>query len=264
MTRGHSALLKTPNSALALAGASMAPRNLLLAALPAEVRERLAKHSRTVDLKLGEILQKPGDEIKRIYFPLDCLISVTVNVPEARTAKAGLVGSREMVGLNAFMGGRGTNQTEFICESPGAAVRVAAKPFVDEFNEDKRVRDVMLRYTRAYLAQLSQNVGCIRIHSLEQRLARWMLECRDRLQSDDLASSHEFISQMLGVRWSELSETAAALQQRKLIENGRTSLRVVDAAGLEGASCGCFRAILEEYDRLLGPAIERGGLVSVP
>ena len=243
----------------------MAPQNLLLTALPLEVRERIAKRCHTVALKSGEILHRPGQEIENLYFPLDCLISITVTMGEARTAEAGIVGSREMVGLNAFMGGRETNQTEYVCQSPGTAVRVAAEPFLDEFNTNKDVRDVMLKFTQAYIAQLSQNVACNRLHSIEQRLARWMLECRDRLKTDDLSMTHEFIAQMLGVRRAGITETAATLQQRNLINSGRGCLRVIDGVGLQAASCECFRVILEEYDRLLGPAIKQhGNSISMP
>ena len=231
-------------------------QNLLLAALPTELRDRLAKRWRTVVLKSGEILHRPGQEIESVYFPLDSLISITVTMDEARTAEAGIVGSREMVGLNAFMGGRETNQTQYVCQSPGTAVRVAAEPFLDEFNSNKDVRDVMLRFTQAYIAQLSQNVACNRLHSIEQRLARWMLECRDRLQTDDLSMTHEFIAQMLGVRRAGITEATATLQSRMLIESSRGTLRVVDGSGLEATSCECFRVIRDEYDRLLGAAIE--------
>jgi CRP-like cAMP-binding protein len=232
----------------------MEARNLLLAALPGEVVARLARHSRTVALKNGVILHRPGQPIDDVYFPLDCLISITVTMSEARTAEAGIVGSREMVGVNAFMGGRETNQTEYICQAPGNAVRMTAAPLLKEFDEVKAVRDVMLRYTQAYLAQLSQNVACNRLHTIEQRLARWMLECRDRLASDDLTMSHEFISQMLGVRRAGVTETAAKLQEQGLIEYGRKKLRVVNAPELERVSCECFGVIREEYNRLLGSA----------
>lgn len=92
-----------------------------------------------------------------------------------------------------------------------------------------------------------------------------MLECRDRLKTDDLSMTHEFISEMLGVRRAGISEATAALQQRNLIMSSRGTLRVTDGAGLEAASCECFRVILNEYDRLLGAAIKRsGGPVSMP
>src|SRR5688572_18602812 len=221
----------------------MHTRNLLLAALPTEVRERLEPHTETVDLKQGQIVHRPGDEIVDVYFPLTCLISVTVTTPEERTAEAGIVGRREMVGVNAFMGGRETNQTEYICQSPGTAVRIAAKPLLAEFDRGKAVRDVLLRYTQAYIAQLSQNVACNRLHTIEQRLARWMLECSDRLGTDDLGMTHEFIAQMLGVRRAGVTETATVLQQRNLIQYGRKKLKITDAAGLDAVACACFRVI---------------------
>src|SRR3954452_19554648 len=130
----------------------MPVRNLLLAALPEEVRDDLTKHSRIVELKKSDVLHRPGQKIETIYFPIDCLISITVTMTEARTVEAGIVGSREMVGLNAFMGGRETNQTEYVCQAPGTAVRVDAKIFLDAFNHNQLVRDIMLRFTQAYIA----------------------------------------------------------------------------------------------------------------
>jgi CRP-like cAMP-binding protein len=235
----------------------MATENLLLTALPGEVVERLTRYMRTVDLKQGVVLHRPGQAIRTLYFPLGCLISVTVTMNEARTAEAGIVGSREMVGVNAFMGGRETNQTEYVCQSPGTAVKVEAAPFLEEFDQVKAVRDVMLRFTQAYIAQLSQNVACNRLHTIKQRLARWMLECRDRLKSDDLTLTHENISQMLGVRRSGITETAAELQDLGIIDHSRKRLRVVDPTKLEKVSCECFSVIREEYDRLLGPKLRQ-------
>jgi len=212
-----------------------------------------------LELKHGEIIHRPGQTIRHLYFPVDCLISVTVTMSGGHTAEAGIVGSREMVGVNAFMGGRETNQTEYVCQSPGESVKMEAEPLLREFDRVKAVRDVMLRYTQAYIAQLSQNVACNRLHSIEQRLARWMLECRDRLGTYDLGLSHEFIAQMLGVRRAGVSEAASRIQKRGLIEYGRKKLKIVDAEGVERVSCECFRVIREEYDRLLEPMIRRSG-----
>src|SRR5215207_1939378 len=130
----------------------MAAQNLLLAALPRESRDRLARHTQTVDLAHGQVLHRPNQAIDTVYFPLDCLISITVTLEGGRTVEAGAVGSREMVGVNAFMGGRETNQTEYICQIAGAAIRMEAEPLLAEFDAVKAVRDVMLRFVQAYLA----------------------------------------------------------------------------------------------------------------
>jgi CRP-like cAMP-binding protein len=208
-----------------------------------------------IDLKEGDILHLPGQEIKDVFFPLDCLISVTVTMSESGTAEAGIVGSREMIGVNAFMGGRETTQTQYVCQAAGSALKIEAAILLEEFDRNKAVRDVMLRYTQAYIAQLSQNVACNRLHTIRQRMARWILECRDRLKADDLTPTHEFISQMLGVRRAGITETAAQLQGLGLIEYARKRLRVIDPIGLEKESCECFRLVLGEYDRLLGTRI---------
>lgn len=231
--------------------------NTLLSAMPADAYARLSEFMRTVDLPHGRILHRSGELIRDVYFPLDCLISVTVTMTDGRTAEAGVVGSREMVGVNAFMGGRETNQTEYVIQVAGTSIRMGAEPLLAEFDRNKPLRDVMLRYTQAYIAQLSQNVACNRQHDVNQRLARWLLESRDRIQSENLGLSHEFISQMLGVRRAGVTEAAGRLQERGLIQYGRKTIRIIDSPGLEAASCECYAVIRDEYDRLLGVSPRR-------
>jgi CRP-like cAMP-binding protein len=231
----------------------MPAENLLLRAFPPAVRDRLAAARQVRHLKHGEVLQRAGEEILEVYFPLDCLISITVTMKGGHTSEAGVVGSREMVGLNAFMGGRESTQTEYVCQFAGSAARVKAAVLLEAFDQDKAVRDVLLKYTQAYVAQLSQNVACNRLHSIEQRLARWLLECGSRLQSDDFEITHEFIAQMLGVRRAGITETAAILQERGLISSGRKSIHITNAVGLGATSCECFQVVLNQYDELLGP-----------
>ena len=229
----------------------MRGKNSLFEALPQDVRDRLTKLSRIKELAQGEVLQRPGAEILSVYFPIDCLISITVTMGEAQTAEAGIVGSREMVGLNAVMGGRETTQTEYICQFPGTAMRVPADIILKEFDESKAVRDVLLKYTQAYIAQLSQNVACNRLHTVDQRLPRWLLECRDRLQTDNFGITHEYISHMLGVRRAGITDATKSLQQRGIIDSSRGTIRIADLPALETASCECFRVILNQYNDLL-------------
>jgi CRP-like cAMP-binding protein len=229
----------------------MAAHNVLLDAIPPDVRMDLDPFMETIELPRGQILHRPGQPIQDVYFPLDAMISVTVTMRDGRTTEVGAIGNREMVGVNAFMGGRETTQTEYVVQIPGTAKQLPADPLLQEFNHCKPLRDVMLRYTQAFIAQLSQNVACNRMHTIEQRLARWLLECRDRLQSENLSLTHEFIAQMLGVRRAGVSEAAAKFQERGLIEYGRKTARILDSPGLEAASCECFEVLRDEYDRLL-------------
>ncbi len=112
----------------------------------------------------------------------------------------GAIGSREVVGINAFMGGSETTQTEYIVQLPGDAFKIAAAPLKTEFNRNTGMRELMLKYTQAFIAQISQNVACNRLHEIDQRFARWLLEVRTRVSSDEFPLTHKFMAEMLGVR----------------------------------------------------------------
>ena len=141
---------------------------------------------------------------------------------------------------------------------PGDALRMDAAPLKEEFNRNTEMRDVMLKYTQAYIAQVSQNVGCNRIHGVDERCARWLLEVRERTESDEFPLTHEFIAEMLGVRRAGVTEAALWLKERGLIDYTRGDIRIIDVPGLEAASCECYMVLKEEYDRLLGVNLLRG------
>jgi CRP-like cAMP-binding protein len=227
--------------------------NRLLSVIPADVRERLEAHAKTVELSHGQIVHYPGQQIESVYFPITSLISVTIKMASGNTTEVGLVGSREMVGVNAFMGGSETNDTEYVAQIPGTAVRVPADLLLSEFDRNSVFRRLLLRYTQAYIAQISQNVACNRQHDLRQRLARWLLETQDRLQSNDVPLTHEFISEMLGVRRQGITEAMGEFQQNEIINCGRGTITILDPERLHSASCECFKVLCDEYDRLLGP-----------
>jgi CRP-like cAMP-binding protein len=228
------------------------PPNRLLEALPADAYERIAPHLERVDLAHGSVLHRPGADISEVYFPTSCLLSITVTMGGGSTAEAGAVGRREMVGVNAFMGGRETTQTEYIVQVAGLAMRSSAEPLREEFDGYRHTRAVFLKYTQAFIAQLSQNVACNRLHAIEQRLARWLLDVRDRIGSDDLKLTHEFISQMLGIRRASVTEAANRFEDKGLLQQRRGMVRIVDADRLCGLACECHQVLLDEYDRLLG------------
>src|SRR5688572_23274893 len=159
--------------------------NRLLDRLPAEVVERLRPDFERVSLGLHQIVHRPGEEIEYLYFPLTCMISITITMRDGKTVEAGAVGSREVVGINAFMGGRETTQTEYVTQMPGEALKIAAAPIKIEFDRNNALRSALLNFTQAMIAQISQNVGCNRIHEIHNRCARWLLEVRDRVRADE-------------------------------------------------------------------------------
>ena len=129
----------------------------------------------------------------------------------------------------------------------------------EQFDRNLAVRDVLLKYTQAMLAQISQNTACNRLHSAEERYARWLLEVRDRIQSDALQLTQEFAGDMLGVRRASVNKVSRSLEKRNLITQRRGLTDIIDGAGLEAVSCECYSVVKEEYDRLLGTANGKKG-----
>ena len=229
----------------------MRKTNRLLDALPADVFAQLQPKCETLTLRGGRVLHKAGEIIRDLYFPIDCMISITVTMRSGKTAETGVIGNREVAGINAFMGGRETTQTEYEIQIPGTAIRMPAADLKEQFDRNSAVRRVLLNYTQAMLAQISQNTACNRLHSAEERYARWLLEVRDRIQSDALQLTQEFAGDMLGVRRASVNKVSRALEKRNLITQRRGLTDIIDGEGLEAVSCECYAVVKEEYDRLL-------------
>jgi len=229
----------------------MTAQNHLLRAMPQALRDKFAPYLKQVELERGDRLHEPGEVIRELYFPLDCVLSITLTLSDGTTAETGLVGKREVIGINAFMGGRETTQTTYIVQIPGSAMKMDAQVLRKEFDLNQDLRGTMLRYTQAFIAQVSQTTACNSLHKLDQRLARWLLEVHERLERDELNLTQEFIAEMLGVRRAGVTQTAQQLQEKGLIRYQRGHVHVLDRPGLEACACECFQTVKNEYDRLL-------------
>jgi CRP-like cAMP-binding protein len=226
--------------------------NQLLASLPDQLYEKLQPHLQTVNLEQGRRLHEPDEVITELYFPLDSVLSITLTLANGSTAETGIVGKREVIGINAFMGGRETTQTTYIVQVAGSAIKIDADVLLKEFDSNKQMRDVMLRYTQAFIAQVSQTTACNSLHNVDQRLARWLLEVNDRTDHSHFKLTQEFLADMLGVRRPSVTQTAQKLQEKGLIHYHRGHIDILDLDGLETCACECFHTIKYEYDRLLG------------
>lgn len=225
--------------------------NLLLASLSPALFNKLEPDFKWVSLKQGERLHESGEIIEKVYFPIDCLLSITITMSDGAIIETSMVGRHEMLGIDACMNRDATTQTEHSVQIAGSAIEMSAFTLRREFNCNQELRDVLLRYTQAYVAQLSQTAACNGTHVLERRLARWLLEVQMRVESGELRLTHEFIANMLGVRRSGISLAAQTLQNRRLIQYSRGRIHILDQAGLEGFSCECFKITKNERDRLL-------------
>jgi len=225
--------------------------NHLLASLPPALYEKLAPHLKPVSLKQGQRLHEPGETIQEIYFPIDCLLSITITMSDGAIVETAVIGCREMLGLNAFLGGRETTHTEYSVQIAGNAIKADARMWRKEFDCNPELRNIILSYAQAFIVQVSQTAACNRTHLLEHRLARWLLEAHDRIKSDELRLTHEFIAIMLGVRRAGVTQAAQNLQDRGLIRYSRGRIHILNQGGLEAFSCECFRTVKNECDRLL-------------
>ena len=226
--------------------------NRLLDALPTHVYEQLQPSLALVSLHQGKILHSPGDVIQEVYFPISCMLSITITMADGSTAETGVVGNREVLGVNALMGGQETTQTEYVVQVAGEAMKIAASKLYPFFDQDAEVRSLFLNYTQALIAQISQTTACNRLHKLEQRFARWLLEKQDRLESEEIPLTQRFIAEMLGVRRAGVTQAAQKLEDLNIINYSRGHIRILDKSGLESVACECFGVVREEYDRLLG------------
>lgn len=227
-------------------------QNYLLAILPNKTYQILLPHLKFVHLFQGQILNLPNKIIQKVYFPLDCVLSITLTMNKGITVDVGIIGNREVLGINAFMGEKTITQTEYIVQISGTAIELPAAIARQIFQEDLEFRNVILQYTQAFLAQIAQNTACNRVHLLEQRLARCLLEVKARLSSNKLPFTQEFLSNILGVRRPGVTLALQKLHEKDCISSSRGEISIINAKKLESCSCDCFRTVQEEYDRLLG------------
>jgi len=230
--------------------------NALLAALPAEVLERLRPNLVPVAMPLGEVIYESGAELKQVYFPAPgCIVSMLYVMTDGSSAEIAVVGDEGMVGIALFMGGGGTPSRALV-QSAGQVFQLKADALTREFERHSGLQLLLLRYTQALITQMSQTAVCNRHHSLDQQLCRWLLLSLDRLPTNELSMTQELIANMLGVRREGVTDAAGKLQDRGLIRYSRGRITILDRPGLEARVCECYAVVKNEYDRLLSARSE--------
>ncbi|MEH2222350.1 Crp/Fnr family transcriptional regulator [Nostoc sp.] len=225
--------------------------NKLLAALPDSDYQRLFPYLKLVPLQVQQILYEAGEPITQVYFPDKAVVSIVTTMEDGSTAEVGIVSNEGMVGIPVILGDNTTTTTAFV-QVAGAAMQMNADVFRAEFNRSEAIQTLLLCYVQAVYSELAQGAACNRLHTLEERLARWLLTVSDRLESEDFPLTHEFISQMLGVRRSGVTVAASTLSRAGMIAYQRGHISILNRENLEATSCECYRVIQNEFARLLG------------
>ena len=225
-------------------------QNRLLAALPAEVYQRLEGNLERVRMEHGGVLHENGEALRHIYFPTDCMVTLLCEMDDGATGEIAVVGNEGLVGIAILMGGK-TTPNRAVVQSAGSAFRIKANILLREFERRGALQHLLLRYMQALLTQTAQTAVCNRYHALEQQLCRWLLLSLDRLPSNVLTMTHELIATMLGVRREGVTEAAGNLQAAGLIHYFRGKITVLDRPKLEARVCECYAVVEKEFDRLL-------------
>jgi CRP-like cAMP-binding protein len=225
-------------------------RNRLLAFLPEEDLQLIEPHCTIHAMKRGAVLFHPGDNLEAVYLPCDGMVSLIVVTPSGETAETGLIGAEGAVG-GLISSGHRPAYVRAAVQIPGDVLRISIDDIETAKAKSPRVHDLFARYADCLLAQLLQTIACNALHSLEQRLPRWLLSVHQRQGTDELPLTQEYLSEMLGVQRTTVTATAAVLQQRGLIQYYRGRIRLLDLEALENASCRCHASVRLHYDRLL-------------
>ena len=233
-----------------MSNASPKAVNRLLAALPDAEYQRLIPHLEHVSLSLKQVLYEVGEPIEYVYFPQRAIVSSLSTMEDGSMVEVGLVGNDGIVGIPAALGDKIATTTTTV-QIPNSAMRMKASVLKSEFQRGGLWQSLLLRYMQAQHAFVSQNAACNRLHHLEERLARWLLLVYDRVESNELPLTQEFISQMLGVRRAGVTVAANTLQQAGLIRYTRGRITILNREELQAASCECYEFINGEYARLL-------------
>jgi len=225
-------------------------QNRLLAALPEEDVQRFFSDLHPVSFPLRHVIYEVGAPLEYVYFIEQGLASILMNMSNGSTVEVGMIGTEGMVGMPALLGGVISNR-QFIVQSPITALRMNAALCKTAFDQSAAVRRVVLRFTEAILDLAAQTAACNRLHLIEQRCARWLLMSSDRMRSDIIPMTHEFLSSMLGVRRAGVTTTLGELTRSGLIEHGRGHLTISDREGLEATACECYPLDRRRLERLL-------------
>lgn len=203
-----------------------------------------------MDLEYEEQVAQAGHAIPHVYFPTGAVLSLLRPI-DGDNIEVALAGDEGMFGW-PLGAGIPVSNVRALVQGEGTSLRLSPKAFRRQLGLSEALRKTIDRYTYVLMTQFAQTAGCNRFHVVEKRLARWLLMTADRAHSNSYRVTQEFLSSMLGVRRAGVTVAAGQLQARGLIKYKRGSLAILDRAGLERASCGCYRVNLDTYSKLLG------------
>jgi CRP-like cAMP-binding protein len=225
-------------------------QNRLLFALTSEDRSLLAPHLEEMSFELGTLLQEPDKPVEYVYFPHQGMLSLLAIMSDGQGIETATVGNEGMVGAMSGFGIR-RGFARAVVQAPLVASRISSLQFQAAAQKSETLKNLIASYSEALFAQVQQTAACNALHTMESRLARWLLQTRDRIDTDVLPLTQDFLSQMLGVRRTTVTLVAKQLEQAGFIKNRRGRIVVMDRMGLEGAACECYSIVRDQMSATL-------------
>jgi CRP-like cAMP-binding protein len=222
--------------------------NHLLAALPRKDYRRLLPVLEPVKLVFGETLYESQSQIRDVYFPNDCFVSMLTTVDEDKAAEVGLIGSEGMIGVPMALG-VAVSPFRAVVQGEGTAMRMTTADFRRHFSISAALKREVFLFTHLLMIQIAQTAACNRFHHIIQRMARWLLMTHDRVNSNEFRITQEFLAFMLGVRRVGVTVAMSALRERKVIAYRRGTITILDQGGLVAVACGCYKTVRDTYSR---------------
>ena len=224
--------------------------NRLLAALPKAVFAAIQPHLKLAQLKLGDILARPGSAVKQVYFPHTAVISLVVDLAVGQMIETAMVGRNGVFSAAAALDGK-VCLNKGIVQLAGAASVIDVDRLSSIADEAKALRSLLIRHEQVLLAESQQSAACNAAHLVEERMCKWLLRMRELADNDELMLTQEFLAQMIGVTRPSVSIVANTLQKAGFIKYRRGHIRILNLVGLEEGSCECYGAVKAHYDRML-------------
>lgn len=218
--------------------------NTILGSLPAESYQKIAGRLEQVDMPHAKSIYKINEPIKHIYFPENSVISVVTYLQNGNCVETGIIGNDGLSGAEIVLS-EDRSPREAMVQLAGTGKRISTDDFKEICQSDAVLMRLVMRFIYSFIGQISQNPACLCFHTIEKRLARWLLMFHDRADSDELKLTQEFIAVMLGVHRPSVSKFAAKLQEKGLINYNRGKIKILNRSGLEEMSCECYETICE-------------------
>jgi len=225
-------------------------RNHLLSLLPADDLARLERNLRFTPLEAGGMLQQANAPIEHVYFPLDGVVSLLTNFKSGHVVDFAVIGSEGMVG-DMVACGIARVPYSAVVQVAGSALAAKSQDFIELINESPASRDVVSKFQAALMLQAQQIAACNAVHSVEARMCRWLLQIRNRAQTNVLPVTQEFLSHMLGVQRTTVTLVEQTLKAAGLVRQRRGRIEILDEAGLRARACECYEHIQRDYREVL-------------